>query len=63
MNSAGPIQDGDIRYNNAKDRKNDQYDVARDFSRKIRELTKSEDARFAAIERGAFGRLLYDIVF
>lgn len=39
MNSAGPIQDGDIRYNNSKDRKKEQYNVARDFSRKIRELT------------------------
>ena len=39
MTSAGPIKDGDIRYNNVKDRKSEQYAVAKDFSKRIRELS------------------------
>lgn len=60
LTMAGPIQDGNTRYENIVDRKEEQNLVVADTQLGLDELTESGEAKYGTSRKRVFGRLLMD---
>ena len=63
ITQAGPIKDGDTRYESIKDNKADQALIATNFQKTLRSYSQSSDESYQVIKVDIFGRLLYDVIF
>ena len=62
INLAGPVDDGEKRYENVKDNRLDQEKFVTEFQTKLRDFADEETDK-GKIQVRAFGRLLFDVVF
>ena len=63
MISAGPVKDGDTRYDNIKDNPKEQDKVATDFQKTLRDMAGSGDEKYANVNIRAFSRIIYNVIF
>lgn len=63
VTGAGPIKEGDTRYDNIKDNPEGQDEVLTRFSKTLRNLANSGEERYSNVERRIWGRLLYNVVY
>ena len=63
MIGAGPIKDGNSRYENIKDDYQEQEKFATEFHKRLRDLTTSDDEKYKNIRTRIWGKLIYNVVF
>ena len=63
MISAGPVKDGDTRYDNIKDNPKEQDKIATDFQKTLRDMAGSGDEKYANVNIRAFSRIIYNVIF
>ena len=61
--SAGPIQEGDRRYESIDDNKMEQDEVATRFQLTLREISESGESRYSNIRARIFAPLIYGVHF
>ena len=60
---AGPIEDGETRFENIKDNPKAQAAITTKFHKTLREMASSGDPKYKDVYTRVYGRLIYNVIF